>query len=42
LNNKLLRILLDDTDAWEMITFNDDEEAPISFMRSAQTPRTPE
>jgi UDP-3-O-[3-hydroxymyristoyl] N-acetylglucosamine deacetylase len=42
LNNKLLRTLLDDTDAWEMITFDDDEEAPISFMRSAQTPRAPE
>ncbi|MFZ2725476.1 MAG: UDP-3-O-acyl-N-acetylglucosamine deacetylase [Methylococcaceae bacterium] len=35
LNNKLLRALLADTDAWEMITF--DEDAPISFMRSADT-----
>ena len=42
LNNKLLRALLDDTEAWEMVTFSDDEEAPISFMRSAESPRTPE
>ncbi|MDD5276539.1 MAG: UDP-3-O-acyl-N-acetylglucosamine deacetylase [Methylovulum sp.] len=39
LNNKLLRTLLADKDAWEMITFDEEEEAPISFMRSAQTPR---
>jgi UDP-3-O-[3-hydroxymyristoyl] N-acetylglucosamine deacetylase len=39
LNNKLLRTLLSDTDAWEMITYEEDE-APISFMRSAQEPRT--
>jgi UDP-3-O-[3-hydroxymyristoyl] N-acetylglucosamine deacetylase len=42
LNNKLLRTLLENTDAWEMVSFDDDEEAPISFMRSAQTPRPPE
>ena len=42
LNNKLLRLLLDETDAWEMVTFDEDEHAPISFMRSAQSPRTPE
>lgn len=42
LNNKLLRTLLNDPDAYEMITFDDDEQAPISFMRSAQTPRAPE
>ena len=42
LNNKLLRALLDDTEAWEMVTFSDEEEAPISFMRSAESPRTPE
>jgi UDP-3-O-[3-hydroxymyristoyl] N-acetylglucosamine deacetylase len=35
LNNKLLRALLADPDAWEMISF--DEDAPISFMRSADT-----
>lgn len=33
LNNKLLRALLADSEAWEMITFETD--APISFMRSA-------
>ncbi|MDD5579118.1 MAG: UDP-3-O-acyl-N-acetylglucosamine deacetylase [Methylobacter sp.] len=39
LNNKLLRTLLADKDAWEMITFDEEEDAPISFMRSAQSPR---
>ncbi len=39
LNNKLLRTLLEDTEAWEMVTFDNDNEAPISFMRSAQAPR---
>ena len=42
LNNKLLRTLLDDKDAWEMVTFSDEEEAPISYMRSAETARPPE
>ncbi|WP_031433871.1 UDP-3-O-acyl-N-acetylglucosamine deacetylase [Methylomarinum vadi] len=36
LNNKLLLALLADPDAWEMVTFDKDEDAPISFMRSAQ------
>ena len=35
LNNKLLRTLLQDRDAWEMVTFDNEKEAPISFMRSA-------
>ncbi|MDO8938676.1 MAG: UDP-3-O-acyl-N-acetylglucosamine deacetylase [Methylicorpusculum sp.] len=35
LNNKLLRTLLDNKDAWEMVTFDDEKDAPISFMRSA-------
>jgi UDP-3-O-[3-hydroxymyristoyl] N-acetylglucosamine deacetylase len=39
LNNKLLRTLLNDTEAWEMITY-EENEAPISFMRSAETPRS--
>jgi UDP-3-O-[3-hydroxymyristoyl] N-acetylglucosamine deacetylase len=39
LNNKLLRALLNDKTAWEMVTFDDEENAPISFMRSAETPR---
>jgi UDP-3-O-[3-hydroxymyristoyl] N-acetylglucosamine deacetylase len=36
LNNKLLRALLDDKEAWEIVAFADDDNAPISFMRSAQ------
>ncbi|MCL7420441.1 MAG: UDP-3-O-acyl-N-acetylglucosamine deacetylase [Methylobacter sp.] len=40
LNNKLLRTLLNDKDAWEMVTFDEEEDAPISFMRSAQSPRS--
>jgi UDP-3-O-[3-hydroxymyristoyl] N-acetylglucosamine deacetylase len=38
LNNKLLLRLLNDKDAWEMVSFDNVDEAPISFMRSAQTP----
>ena len=40
LNNKLLRTLLADQDAWEKITFDEEAQAPISFMQSAETPRT--
>ena len=40
LNNKLLRTLLADKDAWEIVTFNEEEDAPISFMRAAQSPRS--
>lgn len=35
LNNKILRALLENKDAWEMVTFDDEKDAPISFMRSA-------
>ena len=42
LNNKLLRTLLDDTDAWEIVTFTEEDQSPISFMRSAETPRVAE
>ncbi|MGD0961858.1 MAG: UDP-3-O-acyl-N-acetylglucosamine deacetylase [Methylomonas sp.] len=35
LNNKLLLRLLNDKDAWEMVSFDNVEEAPISYMRSA-------
>jgi UDP-3-O-[3-hydroxymyristoyl] N-acetylglucosamine deacetylase len=42
LNNKLLRTLLNDKNAWEMVSFSDEDEAPISFMQSAQTPRPAE
>ncbi|MDD4915557.1 MAG: UDP-3-O-acyl-N-acetylglucosamine deacetylase [Methylococcales bacterium] len=38
LNNKLLLTLLNNKDAWEMVSFDNVEEAPISYMRSAQTP----
>ena len=39
LNNKLLMELLRRKDAWEMITFRDDEALPISYMRPAQVAR---
>jgi UDP-3-O-[3-hydroxymyristoyl] N-acetylglucosamine deacetylase len=39
LNNQLLRTLLEDKDAWEMVTFENESDAPISFMRSAEAPR---
>lgn len=39
LNNKLLRTLLADKTAWEIVTFDSEEEAPISFMRPTQAPR---
>jgi UDP-3-O-[3-hydroxymyristoyl] N-acetylglucosamine deacetylase len=32
LNNKLLRALLDNKSAWEEVTFNDPEKAPISYV----------
>jgi UDP-3-O-[3-hydroxymyristoyl] N-acetylglucosamine deacetylase len=34
LNNKLLLSLLDDKDAWELVSFEDAADAPISFTRS--------
>jgi len=34
LNNKLLLALLENTDAWEKVSFENDEDAPIAFMRS--------
>ncbi|PIK75728.1 UDP-3-O-acyl-N-acetylglucosamine deacetylase [Pseudomonas sp. 382] len=33
LNNQLLRKLITETDAWEMVTFEDASTAPISYMR---------
>lgn len=33
LNNKLLRELLIQSDAWEMVTFDDQASAPISYMK---------
>jgi UDP-3-O-[3-hydroxymyristoyl] N-acetylglucosamine deacetylase len=35
LNNRLLRELLADAKAWEMITFEDSRDAPIQFMQPA-------
>jgi UDP-3-O-[3-hydroxymyristoyl] N-acetylglucosamine deacetylase len=35
LNNKLLRALLANKDAWELVTFDDAGTAPISYMRPA-------
>ncbi|AEF98701.1 UDP-3-O-acyl-N-acetylglucosamine deacetylase [Methylomonas methanica] len=37
LNNKLLLSLLENKDAWEMVTFENADDAPISYMRSAQS-----
>lgn len=34
LNNRLLRRLVERRDAWELMTYNDNEEAPISFIRT--------
>jgi UDP-3-O-[3-hydroxymyristoyl] N-acetylglucosamine deacetylase len=34
LNNRLLRRLLARRDAWELMTYTDNEDAPISFIRS--------
>ncbi len=42
LNNRLLRTLLENKDAWEMVSFENEKDAPISFMRSAETPHHPE
>ena len=35
LNNRLLRTLMDQKDAWEMVTFEESQTAPISYMRPA-------
>ena len=36
LNNRLLRELLSQKDAWEEVTFEDPEKAPISFIQPVQ------
>jgi UDP-3-O-[3-hydroxymyristoyl] N-acetylglucosamine deacetylase len=36
LNNKLLRTLIAQEDAWELVTFEDEKKAPISFMQPVQ------
>jgi UDP-3-O-[3-hydroxymyristoyl] N-acetylglucosamine deacetylase len=33
LNNRLLRTLLANEDAWELVTFDDPKEAPISYSK---------
>ena len=33
LNNKLLRKLLENEDCWELVTFENDQEAPISYVQ---------
>ncbi|MNJ65878.1 UDP-3-O-[3-hydroxymyristoyl] N-acetylglucosamine deacetylase [compost metagenome] len=35
LNNQLLRALIAQQDAWEVVTFDDTKDAPISYMRPA-------
>ncbi len=35
LNNKLLRAMLEDESAWEMVTFKDSRKAPISYATPA-------
>ena len=37
LNNQLLRALMADSDAWEKVSFENDDDAPIPFMRSAES-----
>ena len=37
LNNSLLRTLMQQPDAWEMVSFEDDANAPIFFMKSVQS-----
>ncbi len=36
LNNKLLHALLERPDAWEEVSFDNEEDAPIAYMPSAQ------
>ena len=38
LNNKLLLTLLENPDAWERVSFENEEDAPIAFMQSAELP----
>ena len=33
LNNKLLRKLLENQDSWELVTFDDEQDAPISYVQ---------
>ncbi len=40
LNNKLIRQLLAQEDAWELLTFDDEKDAPITFIRPASAATT--
>ena len=35
LNNRVLRLLMEQKDAWEYVTFQDEQSAPITFSRAA-------
>lgn len=35
LNNAALRALMDDDDAWELATFDDDQDSPIEYLQAA-------
>ena len=35
LNNKLMRVLLEDETAWEEVSFENEKKAPISFVTEA-------
>ncbi|MDX9740965.1 MAG: UDP-3-O-acyl-N-acetylglucosamine deacetylase [Gammaproteobacteria bacterium] len=35
LNNRLLRALMADPDAWELVTYEDEEDMPISYVQAA-------
>ena len=37
LNNKLLNAVLDQTDAWEYVTFEDDTKLPIQYIESSNS-----
>ena len=38
LNNRLLRKLLLQKDAWELVAFDDASDAPVAFMQPASAP----
>ncbi len=35
LNNRLLRLLIADRSAWDLVSYEDPENAPIAFIRTA-------
>jgi UDP-3-O-[3-hydroxymyristoyl] N-acetylglucosamine deacetylase len=36
MNNQLLRALLANRDAWEVVTFQDERQAPVGFVHPAR------